>query len=69
MSEGRVSPALVFGIIVYLRVHVCTGQKRLVTDCVCGRGVVMNRIRCQTSAGALEGTPQDVVVGCAEEEI
>lgn len=29
----------------------------------------MGRIRCQTSSGALEGTPQDVVVDCAEEEM
>ena len=68
VSEGRVIPALFFGIIVYMRVHVCTGQKRLVTVCVCRRGKGV-RIRCQTSAGALERTPQDVVVGCAEEEI
>ena len=38
VSEGRVSPALFFGIIVYMRVHVCTGQKRLVTVCVCVGG-------------------------------
>lgn len=69
VSEGRVSPALVVGIIVYMRVHICTAQKRLVTVCVCGGAGEVGRIRCQTSSGALERTPQDVVVDCAEEEM